>query len=1374
MKNYRVWEANRKVFLYPENYIRPELRDTKTPEFETLESTLLQGEINKANVDATFSAYLDRFADIGNLKMAGANVYNDGDERVLLLFGHSRTGALQYYYRTARFPNNDEANTAIWAPWQKVELMIAASRVFPVQFMGRLMLFWIEINEIEDSQGKITQQDGNSYADVTGSNQKLKYYASVKYSFKNFSEQWCTPQTLKDRIELEYKIDAAFTDGDDIVIFSGDYCLKTSDAKPYGDVKRIAEAYPDIPREFHTGISAATIYKNKKYFFKGNKCYVEDMRTANKSRIVSISNLIKYEKNQNLIILNAGPFGWANFSTIAFDASISASEFDAAFTINDTLCLVDNSGSYYFYKEKSSKTGTHLVPVQTIDSVTQGFFNFTIFANKQNSFDPADAVFQKGNQYFVIRGGQYEVYSVVGKELQPIDGHPKPIKGNLGINMDKLFDKLHVELEQQTNKLHITYTTPNDSVLLYGTLNTDFSFDTDRNQYNNVFQRLRQAHSLLAQNNGSLPDTSGDATLGSDLHTAWEDAGIHNQTAIELRNAPVATNLFESVVQNASALTDSNKAANRKAFSNSVSAYREFVQNANNRLPSSIEPLLSYVDQLETLISAPGKRKDDDSGDTKVLNKKKLETLEKTINDAKKELNRIVIVLQQSFNKLMDDVQALLTRIERLQENLTDTGIYTLTTSLKLHHSIAVNLQNLKNQIVNLDLASSQTSESGLFTSVDTLVSNIFKTEQSLNTSMTESLTRLSAASRTTDLEGIADHLTSSASELDKVLGHFSSMTSLRTSADQPHSDLINSLVVNIYNQKEILAGRNDIFPSQFQIENRTNFSFSEPNWYVFEEQMGSFLCRPLAPGKSSNYEIIRLNTSNTPTFTQNLFAGGIDALLSRETQALDEWPKFGASHIRFNRTYFGDNIPQSDHLDFKGANAEYYWELFFHAPFLIAATLNENQKFEEAKQWYEYIFDPTDANQFWKFLPFNGMDDASQVAQIEKYLNDPFDPHAIAALRLSAYKKTIIMAYVDNLLDWGDMLFQQYTHESINEARMLYILAYDLLGERPQNLGQRLLSDDRTYVELLAENSSDNKAIANNRLRNTALSKLTQGDSDYDFLVYPPQTPNASVLDPYFYVPPNTQLTELWTRVEDRLYKIRHCLNLKGISQPLPLFQPPIDPMALVQAVSSGAGLDAGLAGLSAAIPHYRFSFSVRKAQELVSKLGQFGGELLSTLEKRDAEELSQMQNQQEQTILSLTRNIRKAQLEESKHHLASLKESKNAAEQQLDHYSQLLASGLSAGEIVQIALMTAGSTLMTVAAIGKLAAAIPESTGEAHVGPFIAGVTTGGKTVADVLGTVSESSETGGDALSTMAEIAGILAQHHRSTQDWELQKK
>ncbi len=42
----------------------------------------------------------------------------------------------------------------------------------------------------------------------------------------------------------------------------------------------------------------------------------------------------------------------------------------------------------------------------------------------------------------------------------------------------------------------------------------------------------------------------------------------------------------------------------------------------------------------------------------------------------------------------------------------------------------------------------------------------------------------------------------------------------------------------------------------------------------------------------------------------------------------------------------------------------------------------------------------------------------------IVQYENNPFNPHAIARLGSSAYQKTIVMKYIDNLLDWGDHLF--------------------------------------------------------------------------------------------------------------------------------------------------------------------------------------------------------------------------------------------------------------------------------------------------------------------------------------------------------------
>jgi hypothetical protein len=65
--------------------------------------------------------------------------------------------------------------------------------------------------------------------------------------------------------------------------------------------------------------------------------------------------------------------------------------------------------------------------------------------------------------------------------------------------------------------------------------------------------------------------------------------------------------------------------------------------------------------------------------------------------------------------------------------------------------------------------------------------------------------------------------------------------------------------------------------------------------------------------------------------------------------------------------------------LDFStgGAYSIYNWELFFHAPLLIAIHLSQNQQFQDAQNWFHSIFDPTDDSdgptpaRFWKVRPF-------------------------------------------------------------------------------------------------------------------------------------------------------------------------------------------------------------------------------------------------------------------------------------------------------------------------------------------------------------------------------------------------------------------
>src|SRR5207342_531276 len=65
--------------------------------------------------------------------------------------------------------------------------------------------------------------------------------------------------------------------------------------------------------------------------------------------------------------------------------------------------------------------------------------------------------------------------------------------------------------------------------------------------------------------------------------------------------------------------------------------------------------------------------------------------------------------------------------------------------------------------------------------------------------------------------------------------------------------------------------------------------------------------------------------------------------------------------------------------VDFRqeGAYSIYNWELFFHAPLLIADRLSRDQRFQDAQAWFHLIFDPTAASdlpspeRYWKTLPF-------------------------------------------------------------------------------------------------------------------------------------------------------------------------------------------------------------------------------------------------------------------------------------------------------------------------------------------------------------------------------------------------------------------
>ena len=60
-------EANRKIFLWPQNWLEPEFRDDKTHLFEELEGALLQGDVSSDLAEDAFLNYLKKLDELARL-----------------------------------------------------------------------------------------------------------------------------------------------------------------------------------------------------------------------------------------------------------------------------------------------------------------------------------------------------------------------------------------------------------------------------------------------------------------------------------------------------------------------------------------------------------------------------------------------------------------------------------------------------------------------------------------------------------------------------------------------------------------------------------------------------------------------------------------------------------------------------------------------------------------------------------------------------------------------------------------------------------------------------------------------------------------------------------------------------------------------------------------------------------------------------------------------------------------------------------------------------------------------------------------------------------------------------------------------------------
>ncbi|MGD1841650.1 MAG: hypothetical protein ACFB0B_12245 [Thermonemataceae bacterium] len=458
----------------------------------------------------------------------------------------------------------------------------------------------------------------------------------------------------------------------------------------------------------------------------------------------------------------------------------------------------------------------------------------------------------------------------------------------------------------------------------------------------------------------------------------------------------------------------------------------------------------------------------------------------------------------------------------------------------------------------------------------------------------------------------------------------------------------------------------------------------------------------------------------------EKLSKESLEGLLANTTQ-----------EVREKRATFFDNIyqPHNDSKDETitvnvedkqidvseaGAYSVYNWELFFHVPFSIAVHLSKNQRFAEAQKWFHYVFDPTSNEKitsaspqalqdnphlkFWKFKAFREKssvdliddvlkalskdDDEALKESVEKSIEGwrekPFQPHVIARTRFGAYQFSVVMKYCDNLIAWGDSLFRQDTIEMINEATQLYVLAANILGEKPQEIPRRGTTRPQTFATLRNKLDAFSNAMVELEGQfpfNLSLPKTEKIDTDGSGTLF------NTMPSLYFCIPENTKLLSYWDTVADRLFKIRNCMNIEGIVRQLPLFQPPIDPGMLVKAAAAGIDISSLVSGLNQPLSPIRSTLLLQKALEICGEVRSLGNNLLSALEKKDGEALSLLRQQQEIKMMELNAETRFLQWKEAESSTDALLKSRETAYQRYQHYQLLL--GKSAEEYADLATL-------------------------------------------------------------------------------------
>ncbi|MBO1349467.1 MAG: hypothetical protein EBE86_019695 [Hormoscilla sp. GUM202] len=1541
LTNYRLWEANRKIFLYPENYIEPDLRIDKSDSFRQLEDELLQGEITQGTVESAYRNYFDTFEELAKLQIVESCRYRIDDPSslepldTLFVFGKTATEPPTYYYRRCLYPT---AEQPIWEYWQKIDLQITSEYISPVYAFKRLFLFWVEWREITEAKA----EDGSSTKSVIT-------YATIKYSFLNSSYQWIQPQTLIKDIEVD-------PEQKDEIIWQKAYAL----------------ALPETGSELERILTMLGGLKQK----NGSGDY--QLSDSGRSQLLT-SDLLQEEKNLTLLTREKGWFEQDENGLSEGGQGIAVAVGHLAIFVNnvglshitDTVEIYNTYTNIWSQEQLcESRKNVAVAVVGHLVIVAGGFRGPGTYSKAVDIYNASTNSWLEQKTDRLCEARDNIAVAVVGNLAIFAGGEESTDHKSRAVDIYDASTNQWIEREPNRlceARISISVATVGHLAIFAGGFAGNRSgavdiYDASTNSWIEQEQnQLCEARYYIAVATvGHLAIFAGGVGVTNhsgavDIYDASTNSWIEQEIGrlCEARdNIAVATVGHLAIFAGGFGVTDYSGAVD--IYDASTNSWIE--QEQNQLCEARYYIAVATVGHLA--IFAGGYGVTSYSGAVDIYDASTNSWIEQETEGLCEARYHIAVATvghlaifaggwtgSNTYSKAVDIYDASTNSwIEQETEGLCEDRYYIAAATVG---SLAI-------------FAGGWTETNATLRSkaVDIFNGNI-PFRGSTNSTLTAITTDNVLYDNYMGDTPLKTHLPTEPST--QILGKLSQ---------------IHSAVIMVKNQPGwfVLNNGDEAF---LTIPQQSEFEPINETLGIVEEQddeldlfSSSF---NLQKPSQLDYAFTRLTTKVIRQLSQKLFAGGLDRLLAFDSQLTTE--------PDFNRFQPENNVlaPTNEHLDYQGAYGSYFWEIFFHGPFLVANALNSNQQFAEVQQWYHYIFDPTlpeneegndeglvgdwpmdegsgttlndragsnngtvngeanwrtvtdfpptparkvlefdgDSNfiefgqeqyfgseytvsgwfkssaasqqtifaatqadghsllvqlgdnsnlrylhrvppgtsadqgtniyskknyadgkwhhfaavkdsrymklyvdaelvgikeedqsisdqttivvgkfsagqnrrffdgqiaavriwnialpahrvgieakpsaRAWQFLPFRGhrlqtlQEILGNSQQINESIRNPFDPHAIARLRIGAYQKAIVMKYIENLLDWGDYFFSQDSWEAINRASTLYMFAYDILGPKPRKLGKLPAPEPKTYAELKGELENPNEFLL--ELEHHHFSH------QYDVAL---QKTYLETLSSYFCVGENQEFVKYWDRVEDRLYKIRHCQNLQGVERQLALFQPPISPEQLVRAAAAGGS--AIILPSSNNVPHYRFSYLLERAKGTISTVIQLGSTLLSVLEKQDAEELAAMRATHESNILQLVTKTKEKQVEEAQENLAALEKSLAAAQERSQHYQKLIEQGLSTYE-QKSQTQAQGVIPEQIVANVTRGIAIP-----GYLLPNIFGFSDGGMQFGNAINQTAAIADGAAAMLNQGASLAATMGQHDRRDEDWEFQQ-